>query len=98
MFSLESSLVLTSARTSSDVMNEKSVLQVQIYDRSIEEEMFLGMCEIRPRLVNNHTVDQWFPCVFFSHARARCLANAADGAFCARTPAGSSPDQAKTTR
>ncbi|CDR40483.1 RHTO0S05e04038g1_1 [Rhodotorula toruloides] len=46
-----------------DVMNEKSVLQVQIYDRSIEEEMFLGVCEIRPRLVNNHTVDQWFPLV-----------------------------------
>ncbi|BGP40423.1 Serine/threonine-protein kinase [Rhodotorula kratochvilovae] len=44
-----------------DVMNEKSVLQVQIYDRSIEEECFLGMCEIRPKLVNNHTVDQWFP-------------------------------------
>ncbi|CEQ39461.1 SPOSA6832_01008 [Sporobolomyces salmonicolor] len=44
-----------------DVMNEKSVLQVQIYDRSIEEEMFLGVVEIRPKLVNNHTVDQWFP-------------------------------------
>ncbi|GAA5921780.1 hypothetical protein JCM3775_001817 [Rhodotorula graminis] len=44
-----------------DVMNEKSVLQVQIYDRSIEEECFLGQCEIRPKLVNNHTVDQWFP-------------------------------------
>ncbi|GAA5854220.1 hypothetical protein JCM8547_001739 [Rhodosporidiobolus lusitaniae] len=43
-----------------DVMNEKSVLQVQIYDRSIEEEMFLGFTEIRPKLVNNHTVDQWF--------------------------------------
>lgn len=42
-------------------MNEKSVLQVQIYDRSIEEECFLGQCEIRPKLVNNHTVDQWFP-------------------------------------
>ncbi|GAA6028306.1 hypothetical protein JCM8097_006967 [Rhodosporidiobolus ruineniae] len=44
-----------------DVMNEKSVLQVQIYDRSIEEEMFLGITEIRPKLVNNHIVDQWFP-------------------------------------
>ncbi|GAA6000117.1 hypothetical protein JCM10207_006060, partial [Rhodosporidiobolus poonsookiae] len=43
-----------------DVMNEKSVLQVQIYDRSIEEEMFLGFAEIRPKLVNNHVVDQWF--------------------------------------
>ncbi|GAA5843427.1 hypothetical protein JCM11251_002475 [Rhodosporidiobolus azoricus] len=41
-------------------MNEKSVLQVQIYDRSIEEEMFLGYCEVRPKLVNNHVVDQWF--------------------------------------
>lgn len=52
-------MLLSLAR--SDVMNEKSVLQVQIYDRSIEEECFLGQCEIRPKLVNNHTVDQWFP-------------------------------------
>lgn len=44
----------------SDVMNEKSVVQVQIYDRSVEEEMFLGMTEIRPRLVNGYTIDQWF--------------------------------------
>ncbi|KAG0661387.1 hypothetical protein C6P46_003984 [Rhodotorula mucilaginosa] len=44
-----------------DVMNDKSVLQVQIYDRSIEEEVFLGFCEMRPRLVNRHTIDQWFP-------------------------------------
>lgn len=44
-------------------MNDKSVLQVQIYDRSIEEEVFLGFCEMRPRLVNRHTIDQWFPCV-----------------------------------
>lgn len=45
----------------SDVMNEKSVVQVQIFDRAIEEEMFLGLTEIRPKLVNGHTVDQWFP-------------------------------------
>ncbi|KAI5480751.1 AGC/Akt protein kinase [Pseudohyphozyma bogoriensis] len=44
-----------------DVMNERSVVQVCIYDRSIEEECFLGMTEIRPKLVNNHVVDQWFP-------------------------------------
>ncbi|GJN90776.1 hypothetical protein Rhopal_003790-T1 [Rhodotorula paludigena] len=44
-----------------DVMNEKSVLQLAIYDRSIEEECFLGFCEIRPKLVNNYTADQWFP-------------------------------------
>lgn len=44
----------------SDVMNEKSVIDVQIFERTVEEEAFLGMCEIRPRLVNGHTVDQWF--------------------------------------
>lgn len=44
-------------------MTEQSVVQIQIYDRSVEEEMFLGLTEIRPRLVNGHTVDQWFPCV-----------------------------------
>lgn len=49
-------------------MNDKSVLQVQIYDRSIEEEVFLGFCEMRPRLVNRHTIDQWFPCVSSTHA------------------------------
>ncbi|KAL8281126.1 hypothetical protein RQP46_006484 [Phenoliferia psychrophenolica] len=43
-----------------DVMNEKSVVQIQIYDRSVEEEVFLGMAEIRPRLVNGYTIDQWF--------------------------------------
>lgn len=46
--------------THSDVMNEKSVLQISIYDRSVEEEMFLGLVELRPKLVNGHTVDQWF--------------------------------------
>ena len=43
-----------------DVMNEKSVVTVQIFDRSVEEECFLGLTEIRPKLVNGHTVDQWF--------------------------------------
>lgn len=41
-------------------MNEKSPLVLQIYDRSIEEECFLGFAELRPKLVNNHTIDQWF--------------------------------------
>lgn len=44
-------------------MNEKSVIDVQIFERTVEEEAFLGMCEIRPRLVNGHTVDQWFKSV-----------------------------------
>ncbi|GAA5894298.1 uncharacterized protein JCM6883_003778 [Sporobolomyces salmoneus] len=43
-----------------DVMNEKSPLVLQIYDRSIEEECFLGFAELRPKLINNHTIDQWF--------------------------------------
>lgn len=77
----------------SDVMNEKSVLQVQIYDRSIEEEMFLGVCEIRPRLVNNHTVDQWFPCVFLCSRPARDEELTGLG-----TCADSSLDQARTMR
>lgn len=47
-------------------MSEKSLLQFQIFDRSVEEEMFLGMVEIRPKLVNGHTVDQWFACVAVS--------------------------------
>lgn len=42
-------------------MNERSPLVLQIYDRSIEEECFLGFAELRPKLVNNHTIDQWFP-------------------------------------
>ncbi|KAK4051080.1 Serine/threonine-protein kinase [Microbotryomycetes sp. JL221] len=43
-----------------DVMNEKSVIQVQIYDRSVEDEMFLGLTEIKPKLVNGYMIDQWF--------------------------------------
>lgn len=53
-------------------MHEKSLLQFQIFDRSVEEEMFLGMVEIRPKLVNGHTVDQWFAyaaCFCYSYAR-----------------------------
>lgn len=41
-------------------MNEKSALHIEIYDRSVEEEMFLGLVELRPKLVNGYTVDQWF--------------------------------------
>lgn len=44
-----------------DVVNPGSAfIGVQIFDRSVEEECFLGLCEVRPRLVNGHVVDQWF--------------------------------------
>lgn len=54
----------TDSQLNSDVISETSPpLTFQIFDRldSIEEEAFLGMVEIRPRLVNGLLVDQWFP-------------------------------------
>lgn len=75
-------------------MNEKSVVQVQIYDRSVEEEMFLGMTEIRPRLVNGYTIDQWFSYALPSRATASVAAELTRRvSFCA----GSLPEQTSSS-
>lgn len=49
----------------SDVTSDQSVLTFNIYDRAVEDQGFLGRHEIKPLLVNDHTVDQWYKYVSF---------------------------------
>lgn len=44
-----------------------------VYDRSEDSHSFLGTVQIKPTLINDHTVDQWYKCVkttliFITHA------------------------------
>jgi hypothetical protein len=34
-----------------------------VYDRSLEEQAFLGHVQIKPVLVHDRTVDDWYKCV-----------------------------------
>ncbi|KZT19285.1 kinase-like protein [Neolentinus lepideus HHB14362 ss-1] len=43
-----------------DVTSEKSTIQFNVYDRMGDEHPFLGTVQIKPVLVHDHTVDQWY--------------------------------------
>ncbi|TFK55891.1 kinase-like protein [Heliocybe sulcata] len=43
-----------------DVTSEKSTIQFNVYDRLSEEHTFLGTVQVKPVLVHDHTVDQWY--------------------------------------
>ncbi|KAH9077277.1 Pkinase-domain-containing protein, partial [Lactarius deliciosus] len=43
-----------------DVTSEESTIQFNIYDRADEEHGFMGSVQVRPTLVHDHTVDQWY--------------------------------------
>ncbi|KAI9466917.1 kinase-like protein [Lactarius psammicola] len=43
-----------------DVTSEESTIQFNIYDRADEEHGFMGCVQVRPTLVHDHTVDQWY--------------------------------------
>ncbi|KAI0353554.1 Pkinase-domain-containing protein [Trametes cingulata] len=43
-----------------DVTSEQSVITLSVYDRSLSEHAFLGTVQIKPALVHEHTVDQWY--------------------------------------
>jgi len=45
---------------SSDVTSEESTIQVNIYDRADEDHGFMGSVKVKPTLVHDHTVDQWY--------------------------------------
>ena len=45
---------------SSDVTSEESLIILNVYDRAAEDQGFLGTLEIKPTLIHDHTVDQWF--------------------------------------
>jgi hypothetical protein len=44
----------------SDVTDEESLLRLNIYDRAAQDQGFLGTVQIKPVLVHDHTVDQWY--------------------------------------
>ena len=44
----------------SDVTSDDSVITFNVYDRAAEDQGFLGALEIKPVLVHDHTVDQWY--------------------------------------
>ncbi|KAG5654477.1 hypothetical protein H0H81_001976 [Sphagnurus paluster] len=43
-----------------DVTSEDSLITFNVYDRSIEDQGFLGTVQVKPILVHDHTVDQWY--------------------------------------
>ncbi|TDL29417.1 kinase-like protein [Rickenella mellea] len=43
-----------------DVTSDQSVITFNIYDRSAKDQHFLGMFDIKPVLVHDHTVDNWY--------------------------------------
>lgn len=45
----------------SDVTSQDSVITFNIYDRNVEDQGFLGMVQIKPVLVHDQTVDNWYP-------------------------------------
>jgi len=49
-----------------DVTSDSSVIVLNIYDRVVDESSanptgFLGMLEIKPTLIDDHSVDNWYP-------------------------------------
>ncbi|KAF8640120.1 hypothetical protein AX17_001356 [Amanita inopinata Kibby_2008] len=43
-----------------DVTSEDSLITFNVYDRSVSDLGFLGNIQIKPLLVHDHTVDQWY--------------------------------------
>lgn len=43
-----------------DVTSEQSLITFNVYDRACEDQAFLGTLQIKPVLVHDHTVDQWY--------------------------------------
>lgn len=43
-----------------DVISEESTIQFNIYDRADENHEFIGSVKVKPTLVHDHTVDQWY--------------------------------------
>jgi serine/threonine protein kinase len=47
-------------QVSFDVTSEDSLVSFNVYDRSTEDQGFLGTFQLKPVLVHDHTVDQWY--------------------------------------
>lgn len=44
----------------SDVTSDLSVITINVYDRAAIDPGFLGTVQIKPVLVHEHTVDDWY--------------------------------------
>lgn len=44
----------------SDVTSEASLITFNVYDRAVSDQGFLGTVQIKPVLIHDHTVDQWY--------------------------------------
>lgn len=44
----------------SDVTSEAELITVNVYDRAVSDQGFLGTVQIKPVLIHDHTVDQWY--------------------------------------
>ncbi|KAF9485394.1 kinase-like protein [Pholiota conissans] len=47
-------------QVSFDVTSEESVITLNVYDRAVSDQGFLGTVQIKPLLIHDHTVDQWY--------------------------------------
>ncbi|KAF9008705.1 kinase-like domain-containing protein [Cyathus striatus] len=43
-----------------DVTSEESVITFNVYDRAVSDQGFLGTVQIKPKLIHDHSVDQWY--------------------------------------
>ncbi|KAF8974603.1 kinase-like domain-containing protein [Flammula alnicola] len=43
-----------------DVTSEESLVTLNVYDRAVLDQGFLGTVQIKPVLIHDHTVDQWY--------------------------------------
>jgi len=60
----------------SDVTSEASVITFNVYDRAVSDQGFLGTVQIKPVLIHDHTVDQWYKYVSLSlHLTPTWLSN-----------------------
>ncbi|KAI0304202.1 kinase-like protein [Russula brevipes] len=50
-----------------DVTSEESTIQFNIYDRTDEDHGFMGSVKVKPTLVHDHTVDQWYKLGPYEH-------------------------------
>lgn len=44
----------------SDVTSEASLITFNVYDRAVSDQGFLGTVQIKPVLIHDYTVDQWY--------------------------------------
>ena len=59
----------------SDVTSEASVITFNVYDRSVVDQGFMGTVQIKPVLIHDHTVDQWYKYVIILFIIIQFLSN-----------------------